>query len=202
MLGLAVVALAGCQTLGGLLYVINPKDAKAQYNGLEEKRVVIVCRPAESFQFDPVLATGPDMLAREVGVRLQENLKEVDLVNYREVQDWVDNNGSENAIEIGQGLEADMVVVIDLKQLRIAEGQTLYQGQGVAEITVYDVATGKIEMEPDPIESKYPPNPVPIESSEGKFMRTFVRVLSHQIGRTFYDYDSREAYSRDNFAGG
>ena len=58
-----------------------------------------------------------------------------------DVADWIDSNdwNQMDYREIGRGVNADMVLGIDVGDLRLHEGQTLYQGRVTLTITVYDM---------------------------------------------------------------
>ncbi len=71
-------------------------------------------------------------------------------------------------------------------------------------VEILDVATGELNYELDPIDSMYPPNSgIPADFSnrrfEERFRQRFVRVLSDQVARRFYDHDSRANIKTDRF---
>ena len=194
----ALVALAsvltaapGCQ---GLLvtaaYFIKGTDADAEYPGLKDKLVAVVCRPPSSMQFqDPRLARD---LAQEVAKKLKERGSKIKIVDAAKIEGWCDANSWDEFHEVGKALGADVVVGIDIDQFELYQGQTLYQGRANASLVVQDCKAGGTTLFQKSLpQAIYPPNAV-ISTSEkpaAQFRREFMLVLADKIGRTFYAHD-------------
>ena len=195
----AALPAGGCKALFFTpLYILKGNDIPAAYAGLEEKRVVVVCRPVASLTYaNPSVAAN---LARQVGTVLKDNVPKIKLIDQREVAAWTDNNTWQQYAEIGEALKADMVVGIDLLDFSIFQGQTLYQGKANVTVNVHDCTDGgKLAFEKALPQVVYPRNSG-IETSrklEPEFRRKFVRVLADHIGRCFYAYDRYADYALD-----
>ncbi len=199
MLVAVAISTVGCRTaLTTAAYLIKGTNIDAEYEGLEGKRVVVVCRPVADLTFSS--PTVDRDLAQEVGRLLQKNVKKIKVVPQREVSQWADENLWNDYVEVGQALEADIVVGIDLYSFRTLLDQTLYQGQANAGVRVFDCKTaGDPIFEREIPQSTYPPN-VGIPTSdrpESAFRREFVNVLADQIGRYFYAHDQYADYALD-----
>ena len=175
--------------LTGLAIMIEGTDDDADFAGLKEKKVVVVCRPMVSLQYRN--ATVARDLAQEVGDRIKANVPKVTVVDQQKVAAWADENSWDEYYEVGKALEADMVVGIDLTSFSVYEGQTLYRGRANASVAVYNVKTKeKVFQRPlpqcvFPIHTAKPAQDV----SEADFRRQFVGVLADKVGRYFYAHD-------------
>jgi len=199
LLATLVLSAAGCRTaLTTAAYLIKGTDVDAEFEGLREKRVVVVCRPVADLTFSS--PTVDRDVAREVGRLLQEKVKKIQVVPQRDVSEWVDENLWNEYEEVGRALDADVVVGIDLYDFSILLDQTLYQGRANAAVRVFDCRT-----EGDPIFERelpqivYPPNAgIPTaDRPEASFRREYIRVLADQIGRYFYAHDPYADYAMD-----
>ena len=185
------------------LWIVNPNDRAALYDGLEKRRVAIVCRPHTALALQHY---GADReLAAAVTRKLQENVKEIDCVDPEEILDWADAHQLKSLREFGKAMGADTVVAIDLSDFKLYEGKSMFQGTASAKVRVFDVAEDRTTYKAEPLEVVYPPeNGVPFDlanqkNAERRFRKSFIRVLSDQISRNFYAYDSRDAVKIDRF---
>jgi hypothetical protein len=198
-LALLAIALAtGCSLLPTIAYIIKPEDVSAEYEGLNGKRVVVICRAASLEYADPTVARD---LAVRVGALLREHGRKVAVVDERELADWVDKHDWHDYREVGRALKSDLVVGIDLERFALSRGSTLLQGQADLRLAVYDVAKGQRVWSPDQsLSVKFPPNS-PYSSSDRKeedFRRQFMGVLAERVARHFYAYDSRKDVALDS----
>ena len=195
---LAIMLPAGCGWLSVALYNMNPDDTPADFEGLQEKRVVVVCRPVAELQFAD--STVPRDLVRQVGERLNKKVRKIKVVDEREVSEWTDENSWQRFTEVGKALKADMVVGIELERFSLQQGPTLLQGNASMRVVVYDMENGGKQVYEKAVPRiLFPPNtPIPsAEKSEGEFRRQFLAVLAEQIGRHFYSHDSLEDFGID-----
>ncbi|GAF68683.1 unnamed protein product, partial [marine sediment metagenome] len=176
----------------------------AEYDGLEGKKVVVVARPLVELKYRNTSAAKD--LARQLSILLRENVSKIEVIDQRKVAEWTDANVWDEYTEIGEALEADMVVGIDLQDFTIYKGQTLYQGKASVVLAVYDctdlfdnAAGSQPVFEKELPQAVYPPNTaIPTsEKPEVEFRREFVRVLADQIGRHFYAHDAHADYALD-----
>jgi ABC-type uncharacterized transport system auxiliary subunit len=196
---LATLATAGGCTgaLATAVWLIKGPDIPAEFDGLRDKRVVVVCRPATSSMYaNPNVAKE---ISRDVSRLLKRNISKIDVVKHGKVAEWLDTNTWDDFTEVGKALEADVVLGIDLEQFSIYEGQTLFQGKADFSIEVCDCATGEVVFEKNLPLVIYPPNHGidTADMQECDFRREFVEVLSDQIARHFYPHDPRAYFAMD-----
>lgn len=204
VLGLCVLvagmAAPGCRTvLTTAAYLIKGTDIDAEFDGLRDKKSVVVCRPATSLSYrDPGVAGD---LARQVGSLLRDRVRKAVIVDHQQVAEWADMNQWSEYPEVGEALNSDMVVGIDLLDFSLYEGQTVYQGRATVAVRVYDCTTETPELvfERELPQVVYPPNaPIPTTSrSESEFRRKFLQVLADHVGRHFYPHDAYADYAMD-----
>ncbi len=197
---LAVLAAAGGCTsaLATAVWLIKGPNVPAEFAGMREKKVVVVCRPVTSSLYaHPGVAKD---VSRKIGRLLAANGRKVTVVDQRKVDEWMDTNTWDDFTEVGKALEADLVLGIDLEEFSIYESQTLFQGKATCGIQVYDCESGDLVFERYPPQTIYPPNHVVPTSSmqESDFRREFVNVLADQIGRHFYAHDPRDYWAMDS----
>jgi hypothetical protein len=197
-LSLAMLPLGGCAIINHLMYVVHGATVPAEFDGLKEKRVAVVCISANDDY-------GPDsttvMLSKEVEKLLKERVKEVKLVRHEEVANWIDrNNWQYDYREIGRGVKADMVVAIDVGRFSLHEGSTLYKGHADVEVSVYDMGESGGRAYHNILDDfSFPKSGAQAvtDISEAKFKRAFVKVLAQNIARSFYEYDIHEYVASD-----
>ncbi len=195
----SLMAFGGCvSALATALWLVKGADTPAEFDGLRDKRVVVVCRPVSSSLYaHPGVAKD---ISRQVSRLLAANVRKIEVVDQRKVDEWIDSNNWDEYSEIGKALEADLVVGVDLEGFSIYEGQTLFQGKADYAIQVYDCKKGEVVFERFPPQSVYPPNHVVSTSSmqEPDFRREFIRILADEIGRHFYPHDPRAYFAMDS----
>jgi hypothetical protein len=198
MLLATLVTSSGCvSALATALWVLKGTNIPAEYDGLRAKRVVVVCRPVTASLYShPGVAKD---VSRQISRLLQEHVPKIEVVDQRKVAEWIDNHTWDNYLDIGEALEAEMVVGIDLEHFSIYQGQTLYQGKADCTIEIYDCQTGERVFEKRPPQAVYPPNHVISTSDmqEAEFRRRFVRILCEQIARHFYGHDPHVDFAMD-----
>ena len=192
---------SGCTLMATAMYVIQGSNTAADFNGLNGKRVAIVCRPVTSLHFRDSSVSKD--LAKQVGILLDKNVPKIHLIDQREVYEWADENNWEEYVDIGKALNADMVVGLDLEEFNLFQGQTLYQGKANLKIMVFDVAKGREPVfERNLPQAIYPPNSaIPAgEKPEAQFRRQFVGYLARQIAHYFYAHDATVDFANDSTA--
>ncbi len=195
-----LVASSGCVGLvANLMNVAHGNLVPAQFKGLEERRVAVVC-VSNSEAFGPTSASVA--LSKQVGKLLEQNVREISLIDPQAVADWIDENGWDymDYVALGKGVDAEMLVAIDLDGFSLHEGRTLYKGRAEVSITVYDLLqSGKEVFATIPPQIQYPRNSGyhTTDLSEAAFRRQFLTIVSSQIARHFYAYDAKEDYARD-----
>lgn len=199
---LLLVSCTGCASaLATAMWVIKGTNVDAEYEGLSEKRVAVVCRQLASLAYRD--STVPRDLATQVGNLLSTNGHKIRVIDQQDVAQWTDENAWEDFTEIGKALEADMVVGIELEDFKLHQGQTLFQGRANVHIKIYDLKDGgKLVYDKPAPQTVYPPNTgIPTsEKQESLFRREFVLVLAEDIARRFYAHDSYVNFARDSTA--
>jgi hypothetical protein len=199
---LAALLAAGCTpVLFTALYALKGNDIEAEFGGLKNKKVVVVCRSLAGLQYQDSRAAKE--LAQQINGMLKANVKKIKLVEQRKVDQWTDENTWDEFAEVGKALDAELVVGVELEQFRLYQGQTLYQGRASVMVHVFDCKKGG-----DPLYEKsvpqiiYPPNTCiqTSERPESQFRREFIHVIAEQTTRYFYGYDPYNDYARDNAA--
>ena len=200
---LVLLALATSQTgcvnaLATAAWLVKGNDVDADYNGLRNKRVAIVCRPLVELQYSTGTRSSQDM-AVELGRLMAQRVRKISIVDPREVAEWTDEHDWDDFAQVGQALKADMVVGIDVEEFSLYQSQTLYQGKARVAVTVYDVSDGaKVVYQKSIPRVIFPPNRgVDTSLPEEDFRRRFVAHLADVIGRHFYSHDAQAELALD-----
>jgi len=192
------VAAAGCSSLlATMLWVVDGPNVDAECDALCGRRTAVVCRPMIGLTLQNQ-GVAKD-LARQMSVLLRQRVPKIEVIDQRDVAEWVDENTWDEYTEVGQALEADLVVGVDLEHFDIHQGQTIYQGRANVSVKVYDCRTDEVVFERTLPQVVWPPNSVVSASDqqEAEFRRRFVGVLADQVARHFYDHDPRADFALD-----
>lgn len=189
----------GCiNQMAGLLYVIRGHKVAPKYEGLTGKRVAVLCISDAS-------AYGPDTLtntvSKHVGIKIAQGVKNVQVVGPTMIERWIDEYGWDESmvVELGQGIKADMVVVIEVGSYSIHEGATMYKGKADLTVTVYDIEkNGQITFADGPDLFMFPENgrPVP-QTSDRQFEAFYLARLTDHISKLFVAYDRMDSIADD-----
>ncbi len=181
---LALAAAGGCVgTLANLMNVAQGNVVPANYTGLKGKRVAVIC-VSNSEAFGPSFAS--IALAGQVGKLLKSNVSDVTIVDPQKIADWIDRHDWDylDYKEVGRGVDAEMVVAIDLDTFSLHEGKTLYKGRADLEVVVYDMKqAGKEVFSYTPTQIQFPENTGAhtTDMSEETFRRQFLSVIASRI---------------------
>ncbi len=204
LLGLALLSLVtagGCQAvMFSAMYLFQGTTEKAEFDGLNKKKVVVVCRQASGMEFsDPNVAKDLDKL---VTARLAKNCYKIQVIEPSKVERWEDENSWEEFLTVGKAMKAEMVVGIDLEEFGIRQGQTVLQGKASATVKVVDCKTGKEAFCKPIAPLVYPPNHVisVADRQEAEFRREFEDLLAERLGRFFYAHDPNDDIGLDSAA--
>lgn len=199
-LGLLCLPFAGCMGMTAqVIHAIYGNKIPAEFEGLEDRKVAIVCVSDES-NYGPVESM--DLLSRVVRVMLASNVKGIEIVNPKKIDDWKDKNGFQkpNYYDIGKGTGADSVLAIEVESYSLREGQTLYKGRSTFSVTVFDITDGGTEVFfRGPVEFEFPKThgrPVTGES-ERSFEAFYINEYARHIAKYFYAYELHDEYGRD-----
>jgi hypothetical protein len=199
----ALISANGCaQLLATGIYVLDGGNlVPAEFEGLKGERVVVMCKPPSSHDFRH--AGAARSVAAKVSQLLVKNVKDVDVVNPREVDEWVDESDWGDFRDLAKAVKADKVVEIELEDFELYKGKTLYQGRADVTVTVYDMKERGKEMWTNHIgEVLYPTNSgIPAQDKPvQQFEREFVEVVADRVATNFYRHDPHEAFALDAMA--
>jgi hypothetical protein len=207
--GLALIA-AGCLASTGCIHTLlatgiymwnGGNVVPAECEALEEQRVVVLCRPPASYEYRN--AGAARALGAQVSALLAEHVKDIDVVNPREVDNWIDEQDWDNFKDLGRNVKATRIVYIELDDFDLYQGKTLYQGTADVNITVYDMAAGgkeifnrRLGQLQFPRNSGIPAADKPVQL----FERQFVGIISQQIAEHFYRHNPNASFALDAVA--
>jgi hypothetical protein len=208
VLTIVVVALllpsTGCvhQILAtGIYFFQGGNTMPAECHALQEKRVVVVCRPPSSHEYRHAGASRE--IAKQVSRNLSQNVKKIDVVDPREVDNWIDESDWDEWKDLAKAVKADMVLYIELESFELFKGKTLYQGNSDITISVYDMTDGTdLVWDKHLGEVLYPQNSgIPVQDKPLQhFRREFVENVSRQISFHFYAHDPHAMFALDALA--
>jgi hypothetical protein len=173
---------------------VVPPDCDA----LNNQRVVVVCRPPSTHEYRHAGASRA--ISQRVTELLAQNVKGIDTVNPREVDNWIDESDWDNYKDLAHAVHADKVVYIELNDFELYKGKTLYQGHADINVSVYDMknngkmvwdhAMGQILF---PTNSAIPAQDKPVQ----QFEHEFVQVTAERIAEQFYKHDANGDFALD-----
>ncbi len=199
MLAVCVPLTGGCINLAAnMIHAITGNMKAADYDGLKGQKVALVCLTDEGMGTD---ATST-MLTSYIHSALNTNVKKIDLVRQSEVDRWLDAHGSSDAdyLEVGKGVKADRVLAIEVLNMSLKNGATLFQGKSDITVTVYDVPEGgKILYRKQIPEFSFPKmgGPTITEISEAKFRARYLAIVARTISGLFYETDATADFALD-----
>ncbi len=194
-----VLTQSGCLgVLSNLMHAVGADRIPPEYDGLQKSKVAIVTMTDQSQYSDDVAAR---LLTRKVSDILSMEVKEISLVHDEDIQKWRDTHGWEKIdyLEMGKDTQADKLVAIEMTDLRLRDGATLYRGRAAITITVYDILAEKVVFRKEIDEFTYPSQAgqYTSETTETKFRKLYLSMLAKQIGRVFHAYDFAETVAMD-----
>jgi len=186
--------------LSNLLY--DNRMVPARYDGLGKQKVAVVCVSGDSIYT-------PHSTSTELAVRVEQllktNVKEIQMIDQNKVADWIDNNDWDlidyDYRKIGRGVGADKLVAIELASFSMHQGGTMYKGQCEANVSVFDMTAGGEETQIlDAFPIKFPANGAisTAARTERQFRNDFLKVISHDVAKSFYRHDRREDMALDS----
>lgn len=199
LLVLLILCQAGCLgVLANFVHAVGADKVPAKYKGFKDAKIAIVTVTDSSQYSDDVAAR---LLSRRVGEILTDEVKGLTLVREDQIEQWRDTNGWDKIdyLAIGKGVKADQVLGIELTNMRLRDGATLYRGRADVRVVVIDTKTGDQLFESSLDEFTYPTTAgqYTTETTETKFQKLYLGVLAKQIARSFYPYDFNETIALD-----
>jgi hypothetical protein len=166
---------------------------------LEESTLAIITVTDSSQYRDDITAR---VLSRRVGEVLTQKVDELTLVREDKIEQWRDINGW-NAIDfasMGKSVKAEKVLGIEVTNMRLRDGATLYRGRADVVIKVIDVETGNTEYAKSLDEYTFPTvaGQYTSETTEARFRKLYLSMLANEIGRSFHPYDMTDRIALDS----
>ncbi len=178
-----LVSSSGCGALAQLLYVMKGHKTPAEFDELEGKTIAVVV-------VSDATAYGADTLTYRVGkavsIDIARNVKKATVIPPSHIEKWIDENGFEEAdfVDIGLGVDADMVVAVEVGSYTIHDGSTLFKGQSDLTISVYEMDRGQIIFSQGPKDFVFPENGRPaIQTTDRAFEQLYLSRLTKHISR-------------------
>lgn len=194
-----VISSIGCTGLATFMHAVGMDMIPAEYDQLKNKTVAIVAL-TESSQYSNDVASRE--LSRFVGQILTSQVKDVRLVREDKIDQWRDTHGWDqlNFDEIGKGVGADKVIGIEVANLRLRDGATLYRGRADVVISVIDAESGNVDYSKSLEEFTYPniAGQYTSETTESKFRKLYLRMLAEEVARSFHRYDLTDRIAEDS----
>jgi hypothetical protein len=190
-------ASTGCHSLlaTGVYLWQGGNTAPAEFDALRNERVVVVCRPPSSQEYRYAGAS------RNLGEQVSK--LGIDMVDPREVDNWVDESDWGDFRELAKALRANMVVHVEVNDFELFKGKTLYQGQAAITVSVYDMReNSKLVWERDMGQVLYPVNSgIPAQDKPVQlFEREFIGIVADRIAENFYAHDPNASFAIDALA--
>jgi hypothetical protein len=199
LLAVGVLLLSGCGMVSNLMHAAGVDMIPAECTTLEEMTVAIVTVTDSSQYSDDVTARE---LSRRVGEVLTKKVDKVILIREDKIEEWRDVNGWDKLdfLAIGKGVNADKVLGIEVSNMGLRDGATLYRGRSDVRIVVIDVENEGEEYRRSLDEYTFPSvaGQYTSETTESKFRKLYLSMLAKEIGRSFHPYDMTDRFALDS----
>ncbi|MEI8212808.1 MAG: hypothetical protein WCI02_11715 [Planctomycetota bacterium] len=200
LLGLLILhltAVTGCAKVGGLLYMIKGRDLPAEFPALMDKKVAVVVTSDSGSHRDATSV----VMAHQVHRILSNKVKKIRLANPEEVEQVLSDQpaGPKNLSKVGKQLDVDYVISVQIQNLRLRDGATMYRGQCDCSVDVFEMAKGDMPVFRKQLpQFIYPTSGVGItDMEEPKFQGMYLTVLSTRVARSFHPYDPHSDFGID-----
>lgn len=189
----SVVVLSGCMApiMSLTWFLKGPQVTPAKTDALKNKRVAVVCI-SEAVGYVP--GSPAEHLARKVELQLKQNVRKIKMISQDKVIDWIDQHDwdSVDFEEVGKGVDAELVVAVEMGSYRLHDGQTLFRGRADLRVRVLDMSSeGEVILDEKLFDIMFPENggQSTASTTEGRFRNAFTDVLASRVARLFYDYE-------------
>ena len=204
VLGAAALGVAlfqtGCLGLASnLMHGLGVDREPAEYKDLKNN-IVAVITVSDSSKYTK--DTAANELSRMLGEGLVKKVKGMKLVRQDKIDRWRDINGWDalEFTEMGASLGAKKVLQVQLTNMKLRDGVTLYRGRADVSVEVIDVATDTVEFTRQLDEFTYPKvaGQPTSETTEDRFRRVYLSMLANEIARSFHPYDLTDRFAIDS----
>jgi hypothetical protein len=190
LLMLMALATAGCtrlMTFGALL--IYGTELPAEFKDLQGKRVAVAVMTPNGIQNEASSA----ILSRQLNALLAANVKKISMVDAQEVDQVARDfpSGSVDMVKLGQRLDAEYVVAVQLSDLLLHDGPTLYKGRCKCSVAVYNIKEGTTPVfVKDHSNFTAPESGIPKTAmEEAKFQGVYLGLLAKFIAMNFHPHE-------------
>jgi len=194
---LLVVTTAGCGLMANAIYIVKGVDAPAEFDELKDKKVAVVVSTNAGLNAD----ASSILMSRHINELLAKNVKKIEMINPEEVDRIINDQPIANRSIpiIGSRLRADYVVLAEVSNLKLREGQTLFKGRSNVTLSAYKVSEGdRAVFRKSFPEFVYPQHGAPVtDFDEVTFQRIYLSELALRVARTFYPYDPSIDVAKD-----
>ena len=198
LLASALLVFPGCGAMAQLMYVLKGHNVEAEFQGLEGKKIAVVCVSDAS-------AYGPDPLTYSVSnalsVKLARGLKDSTVVPVTKIEEWIDTNGwdERDFVALGKGVDVDAVVAVDIASYSIHDGATLFKGRADVTATVYNIEKeGQVDHHYGPKIFEYPKSGRPaIQTTDRQFEAMYLGQLVIHLSNQFCEHDRLDSIATD-----
>ncbi len=194
---MAVATSSGCGLLANAMYIVKGVDLPAEFDELKEKKVAVIVSTEAGLNSD----ASAILVSRHISELLARNVKKIEMINPDEVDRIINDQpiGERSLSVIGSRVRADYVVFVEVANLKLKDGQTLFRGRSNATVSAYKVLDGDrpVFRKSFP-EFIYPQNGAPVtDFDEAQFKRIYLSELSMRVARTFYPFDPSIDVAKD-----
>ncbi|MBX3422621.1 MAG: hypothetical protein KF752_13795 [Pirellulaceae bacterium] len=199
LLTLLLIPSAGCvSAAANMLYAIRGNDIPAEYKGLTEKRVAVVCTTNGAVASD----AANTLIASFICSQLQDNLPKAKVIPQAEVERWIEIESwsGNDPLAVGRGVKAEQLIFVKVNDLKLRDGATLFRGQCNVEVSVYDLqADGKLVFNKQLGNHSFPQHGgVPItDTTEANFRSTYLQHVARRAAVLFHPVDATWEYALD-----
>jgi hypothetical protein len=174
-------------TLGALL--IYGTELPADFKDLQGKRVAVAVVTPSGIQNDiPGV-----LLSRQLNALLAANVKKISMVDAQEVEQVARDlpSGSPDMIKLGKRLDAEYLVAVQLSDLRLDDGPTLYKGSCKCTVSVYEIDEGEAPVfVKDHSNFAAPASGISKTAmDENKFQGVYLGLLAKFIAMSFHPHE-------------
>lgn len=201
---LCLVALPMMGCIGASAQIMNliyGPEHPAKCGDLKKKRVaILVNADVTSFSSKSV----DQVLERYISMNLVTKGKDLDIkvISTSEVERWRDNHPSDNSNlqSLGEAVDADFVLNVQMEDYDIRLGKTLFKGHCDYHIVLHDVKNDKVAFYETKEEHAFPANGGrdAIGTTEKQFQSQYLLILADEISRNFYPSDPNEQVALDS----
>ena len=181
-----LLAATGCVSLAAnVMHMIYGHDIKPEFQGLKDQRIAVLCSDANG------VCKSDECIRLAGGIRtlVASKLKKATLVPQEEIDGWLRDNSfeREDVPQIGRAVAADYVITVDMQDLKLQDGQTLYRGRADFSVEVYDMSQEKVVFRKTLPDYTYPQTAAIslTEMSTDKFNRLYIAMAAERISRLF-----------------